>query len=344
MNIIRRISQKSLLSSGCIIAPFQSFSTHYCNHHDHNSSQFLANVPFLLPRRFQSGGTRTGRGPRGPVGVQFTIQELKDALENRDFRSFDMKTEQLTNFSLTPSQKSNLGTILKKWNRSFHYEDEYPRILKRMSKMKFTAHDDEDRQLIESLCEQYLKIEKKTARWFSLFLTAIRALSYKAPIISEDHLQFIRDSMTVVSQDRKMNEKDFTEIISGLAGLGIEWTQLPEIAQNNLFIHMDNLGEYLVADFWKSILFNLGKMGADLAGSDYKRKALQITMTTLKAIERDRNDEEQAQMVRIPFFLLNSFSFSNTQFLDFCRSSRIGYKWFQESGFSRGIYEDINKE
>jgi hypothetical protein len=94
-------------------------------------------------------------------------------LGNRDFKSFALKTEQLTSFSLTPQQKSDLGTIFKKWIRSFHYEDEYPRILKRMSKMQFTAHSEDDRELIESLCEQYLKIEKKTARWFSLFLTAI---------------------------------------------------------------------------------------------------------------------------------------------------------------------------
>jgi hypothetical protein len=306
MNIFRRIIQKkSLFSPAYVIAPFQSFSASSCNHHNHH---LVVTIPFILqPRRCQSGGTRAGRGPRGPAGVQFTIQELKDALGNRDFKSFDLKTEQLTSFSLTPQQKSDLGTIFKKWNRSFHYEDEYPRILKRMSKMKFTAHSEEDNELIESLCEQYLKIEKKTARWFSLFLTAIRALNYKAPIISEEHLQFVRDSMIAVSQDRKMNEKDFIEIISGLAGLGIEWTELPEIAQNNLLIHMDNLSEYLVADYWKSILFNLGKMGANLASSSYKQKALQITMSTLKAIERDRNDEEQAQMVRTFPFPLNEF-------------------------------------
>jgi hypothetical protein len=114
--------------------------------------------------------------------------------------------------------------------------------------------------------------------------------------------------------------------------LGIEWTELTEIAQNNLLIHMDNLGEYLVADYWKSILFNLRKMGTNLASSSYKQKSLQITMTTLKAIEKDRNDEEQAQMVRLLFLFYISFSkILKYAIIDFCGLARTGCKWVQES-------------
>jgi hypothetical protein len=88
-------------------------------------------------------------------------------------------------------------------------------------------------------------------------------------------------------KEASSNEKTYSELLSGIVGLGIHWDEINEGGKGNLLNQLEVLKSKLTADVIYSVLFNFGKLEVNLKESAYRKTILELTVRALKEIEKD---------------------------------------------------------
>jgi hypothetical protein len=272
---------------------FHSFF-HLDDHHsfyDRHHSIKTSTTSSLTQQRFQTTNINRGRGKVSPEGISIGIDEqLRRMKENVKKREFDKFLNQLDQFSrtaaaLTQNQNQQIISTLKEWNRDGHSDREYAYIFKSLANLKFSVTNQEQRDIVVAIADGFFAKGQFSFRWFALFLTGLRRLKYSGSLLNEKHRRQILELLGQLKKDNS-HEGSYTELLSGLVGLGIHWDEINEDGKKNLLNQLEVLKSKFTSDIYQ-VLFSFGKLGVSLKESHYEKTILELTVRTLKEIEKD---------------------------------------------------------
>jgi hypothetical protein len=282
---------------------FHSFfhlNDHRSLHDRHHHCSINKSTSFLLlQQRFQT----TSRGAdmitaiSGSIGIDEQLQRLKENVKKREFDKFLTQLDQFsrTAAALTQNQKQQIISTLKEWNRDHHSGRSYAYIFKSLANLRFSVTNREQRDIVVAIADKFFANGQLSFRSFAGFLSGLRRLKYSGTFLNEKHRQRIVGLLSELKEDS--HERAYSELLSGIVGLGISWDEINEAGKKNLLNQLEVLKSKFTADPTSSVLFNFGKLNVKLKESPYKKIILELIMTSMKEIEKD-NEQGKLNLPR----------------------------------------------
>jgi hypothetical protein len=248
----------------------------------------------LTQQRVQTTNIRRGgiskvSTERNDFGIDEQLHKLEENVKKRESEQFVTYLDKLSTSkaALTQNQNQQLISTLKDWNQDDHSDREYAYILKSLANLKFSVTNREQRDIVVTIADKFFAKSQLSFRSFAVFLTGLRRLTSSGTFLNEKHRQRIVGLLSGLKEDSD-NEKAYSELLSGIVGLGISWDEINEAGKRNLLNQLETLKSKFTADRFYSVLFNFGKLGVDLKESPYKKTVLELTTRALKEIEKDK--------------------------------------------------------
>jgi hypothetical protein len=98
----------------------------------------------------------------------------------------------------------------------------------------FSTRDKEDRLVLDSLIVKYLRSASISLRSFPLFLTSLKKLDYHWNSFDNDVKERILNMFDLISNAEVLTGREYSEIMGGIAGLGMNWNDLKERTRETL--------------------------------------------------------------------------------------------------------------
>jgi hypothetical protein len=124
--------------------------------------------------------------------------------------------------------------------------------------------------------------------------------------LNEKHRQRIVGLLGELGEES--TERAYSELLSGIIGLGIRWEDINVDGKQNLLNQLEALKSKLTVGHICPILFNYGKLKVKLKESPYKKTVLELVMKSLKEIEKD-NGQGKLDLPRVVSVIVQFTSF-----------------------------------
>jgi hypothetical protein len=238
------------------------------------------------------------------LGIEDTLQRLKEDVVKEEFRTFDDRLYQFSEnirkskTALNRTQIKDLISTLTEWNKKDHAEREYVRTLKFIADLKFSAYNPEQKAIIVAIVGQCLQKKQESFRWFAMMLSGLRRLKYSK--LRYDHKKRILETLSELKYDR--DESSFLELLSGITGLGIRWNEISD-AGKQMFMHdLETDTKKLSPKSIDEILFNFGKLGVNLKETSYSKAVIELVGKALNEIEESNGTDLPREVSLIDLF------------------------------------------
>jgi hypothetical protein len=210
-------------------------------------------------------------------------------VNKREFKIFEKKFDDFSRIKaiLNRDQGQRLISTLKEWHNdnSKHSEQEYAKIIRCMADLKFSGTYRERQDLIIVLTDEFLEKKEHSFRGFALFLTGLRGLKYLGHFLNEKQRQRTVGVFNELKED--CNEKVYSELISGIVGLGIHWDEIYETGKQNLLNQLEPLKSEITANGVYNVVFNFGKLGANLKNLPCRLTIIELTEKAMTEMQAD---------------------------------------------------------
>jgi hypothetical protein len=262
-------------------------STEYSRHRrvPEKSTRYSRDVP-----RYAREDNLTDQRDWNPPSVDKILKKLEANLES--VTKFDRSLEDLsktvrdTKKALTTHQLYQLNQIIRKWNVTNDYPvRQCARVLMFLGNSIISTRTEQETEIVVFIVDKFFEQYQKSFRWFALFLTGMRRVGYSGSSLTTTHREKVLDSLAELR--RGSDERAYAELIAGLSGLGFTWNEINEPGKQNLLHQLDSLRMDFSVRSIISVIFNFGKMGANLKETDQKATVMELVGIALKVIERD---------------------------------------------------------
>jgi hypothetical protein len=268
-------------------------SLHLDDHHSFCRDSITTGFS-LLQNRCQTTNINRGTvySERNSLNINVLVQSLMEDLRKGDFRNFDSNRRLLlpkagisSKIALTQEQTQRLTLCLKEWNNQDHSLKEYPSVLKFMAVLKFSALNEAQKEIIVAIVDKFLKKKQQSFYWFALFLSGLRGLNYSGALLKSNHRQRILESLSELNEGN--DGRAYSDLLIGIGGLRISWKDYCEAGQRNLLNQLESVKETLDARSICTVIFNYGKLGANLKETGHKKIVIELVEKGLKEIDDD---------------------------------------------------------
>jgi hypothetical protein len=265
----------------------------------------------LLQQRYQTT-IINGDTERNFTGIDNILQKLNDNVKKREFGKFNKHMEELcrtaavSKAGISANQTVELISIMKEWKKANHSGEDYTKLLKSMAILKFSVFNAEQKEIIVAIVDKVLQRNQKSFLWFAFFLSAIKRLKYSGSLLTSNHRQRILKSLSELVEDG--DERAYSELLSGIVGVEINWKEISEMGKRNLLKHMESKKEEFTADTSPSVLFNFGKLGVDLKETGNKKTVIELVEKALQDIAKD-NGKGKLDLPRVVSLIFETGSF-----------------------------------
>jgi hypothetical protein len=171
------------------------------------------------------------------VGFQDILTKL---CNDAEFNSF-----------ISKHKKNDLIEIFRKWNTPERSKEDVCHVLKTASRV-LSMHHTTEKVLLNELIRSYLteqekscgylpqflvlplrklgfvKDQKKSPSDLAMFLTVLRKIRFDWKSLQSELKQDLLNTLNVVIDNKGIDERSYTEILMGLHGIGMQWTEVPE--------------------------------------------------------------------------------------------------------------------
>jgi hypothetical protein len=148
-------------------------------------------------------------------------------------------------------KKNDLIEIFRKWNTPERSKEEVCHVLKAASRV-LSMHHATEKVLLNELIRSYLTEQEKSCGYvpqflvlplrklgfvkdqknspsdLAMFLTILRKIDFQWKSMEADLKQGLLSTLSVVIGSNGIDERSYTEILMGLQGIGMLWTELPK--------------------------------------------------------------------------------------------------------------------
>jgi hypothetical protein len=237
---------------------------------------------------------------------QLFIKRLKENLAKKEFHHFQQVIQEYSrkNQFIHVNQKDELVSVLKEWNTFDHNDEERANVLRSLADLHFSVFNSTDKILIDKIMESYIEKRWKSTWSFSIFITAIKKLNYHWKILDETRKQEFLKLFDYITGRKKMTERGYTEILAGISGLGIRWSELNENTRRNLLDRIDEMKDQLIGFHLIAVIFHFGKLGAIIKESEQctphsqlEDSFMELVLKALEFIEVDSFSYDKGQQV-----------------------------------------------
>jgi hypothetical protein len=207
-------------------------------------------------------------GQKNGKPIADSLKKMKNYLSERNFNGFQME---LKSFSLDRkheflSEKDRMEVSSFVHSRTLHLlnDQDCANLLRSMGNLKYTVFRREDRVLIDEIIDKYLVEKRKSVRTFSLFLTALKSVKYNLKLLEQQNRNAVLDLFDEMSTRTDMTGRGYTEILNGIAGLGIGWKELNESTGRKLLSRLPEMQNKLEGISLYSVIFTYGKLSVNI--------------------------------------------------------------------------------
>jgi hypothetical protein len=137
---------------------------------------------------------------------------------------------------------------------------------------------------------KYVAEKTKSVRSFSVFLTALKSVKYNWKLLEAQNRKAILDLFDGMSTRKDMTGRDYTEILNGIAGLGIGWKELNENTRRKLLERLPEMQNKFEGMNLCSVVFTYGKLSVNIkevSSNPIEQAFLQIAIKALEAIKNN---------------------------------------------------------
>jgi hypothetical protein len=188
------------------------------------------------------------------------FEELRDRVKANNTNAFLKTLNELCSGDRRQLTRDPLRPILRDWGKESRLDSDIVSVLRNMGGIFSASKRDSDRALADFFVQKYLNCLKKHPHSFPKFLTSLKKLDYfwykLRPWIQKRILEGLHQVTTA-----GLRPREFTELIGALAGLSMQWTDLPETIGELLLtkFEIDLQGTFALSEL-SSLIYNLGKL------------------------------------------------------------------------------------
>jgi hypothetical protein len=226
---------------------------------------------------------------------------LKEALVKGDCLGFKriMRViyEDTRHRALRKDEKDELRLMLPDFEKLDPRAPEIAIVLRYLDGF-FSTRDKEDKLVLDSLIVKYLRSASISLRSFPLFLTSLKKLDYRWRSFGDDVKERILNIFDLISNDEMLTGREYSEIMGGITGLGMNWNDLKERTRETLLGRLKNI--YWGCDMLNlySIIFNMGKLSVHIQRDGVIwETVLQMASKILELIEKVSNLKDRERIV-----------------------------------------------
>jgi hypothetical protein len=275
-----------------------------------------------------------------PLRMTSPLQRLKEALAKGDCLVFKNIMNVVYNDNrhraLQKDEKDELRLLLPDFEKLEPGATTIVSILRYLDGL-LSARNKEDKFVLDSLIVKYLRSTSIPLRSFPLFLTSLKKLDYQWNFFGNDTTERVVDMFDLISNAEVLTGREYSEIIGGITGLGMNWNDLKERTRETLLGRLKHFyGECNLVSL-SSIIFNMGKLSVRIShGDSIWETVLQMTSMIFELMEKETDLKERERTVSFLMYLHYSCS-------DSLLIKQIGnlIKGLSGLGFQK---EDFNKE
>jgi hypothetical protein len=161
-----------------------------------------------------------------------------------------------------------------------------------------SARDAGDKFVLDSLIVKYLRSASTSLRSFPCFLSSLKKLDYHWNTFDNDTKERILNLFDDMSNGNMLEGREYSEIIGGITGLGMNWNDLKERTRETLLGRLRNFYWQFDLISLYSIIFSMGKLSLRIQyGGVIWETILEMTSKTLELTQKEYNLNEQERAV-----------------------------------------------
>jgi hypothetical protein len=226
-----------------------------------------------------------------------SLTKMKSFLAERNFNSFHNEFSSFglnrKHNSLSDKERMEVSSLLQARTLDFLNDQDSASVLRHMGNLKYTVFRNEDKTLIDAIIDKYLSEEKKSVKWFSLFLTAMKSVKYHWKLLEQPKRRVILDLFNEMSTRNDMTGRQYTEILNGIAGLGVDWKELNENTRRKLLERLPEMENKLEGVSLTSVVFTYGKLSVNIKEVSSKPIEQAVLQIAIKALERIKSNKSE---------------------------------------------------
>jgi hypothetical protein len=188
------------------------------------------------------------------------LEELRDRVQANNTFGFLNTLNELCSRDRRLLSREPLKHILRDWGKETRLGSDIVSVLRNMEGIFSVSPRDPDGSLVDFFVQKYLTCLKKYPHSFPKFLTSLKKLDYRwykvTPWIQKKILEGLHQVGT-----SGIRPREFCELIGAMAGLMMQWKDLPEAISEGLLTLLEFTlqGNFALSEL-SSLIYNLGKL------------------------------------------------------------------------------------